>query len=139
MASGRGENTCEAPDLVYQLTSHGQCVPERLPLKQRVLTELDAVAPEGVIIASNSSSYSCGEIIENLTLKHRSRILSAHTCKLQTGIVGCLDNLTDILQTGRPRHLVRCGAKRTVDDSLTFECQLLKSWVMRRRTLLTSI
>lgn len=62
----------------------GQCVPERLPLKQRVLTELDAAAPEGVIIASNSSSYSCGEIIEGLTLKHRSRILSAHTCTFKT-------------------------------------------------------
>jgi len=56
-----------------------ECVPERLPLKQQVLTQLDSVAPEDVIIASNSSSYSCGEILQGLKLKNKSRILSAHT------------------------------------------------------------
>lgn len=56
-----------------------ECVPERLPLKKQILKELDAVAPEDVTVASNSSSYSCGEIIKDLDLKHKSRILSAHT------------------------------------------------------------
>ena len=41
----------------------------------------DALAPEDTIVASNSSSYSCGEIVEGLDLKSPSRVLSAHTCK----------------------------------------------------------
>jgi len=56
-----------------------ECVPERLPLKKRILGQLDEIAPADVIIASNSSSYSCGEILEGLNLRHKSRILSAHT------------------------------------------------------------
>jgi hypothetical protein len=66
-------------------------------LKKRVLAELDAVAPERVIIASNSSSYSCGEIIEGLTLKHQSRILSAHTCKSSMRVLSTLAANTNIL------------------------------------------
>ncbi|KAL3442335.1 hypothetical protein BJX65DRAFT_312914 [Aspergillus insuetus] len=55
-----------------------ECVPENLALKQKVLTQLDKLAPERTIIASNSSSYGIGEIIEGLTLKSRQRLLSAH-------------------------------------------------------------
>ncbi|CAF3609077.1 unnamed protein product [Fusarium graminearum] len=56
-----------------------ECVPERLDLKQKVIVELDSIAPKETIIASNSSSYSCSEIINNLDLKHESRFLSAHS------------------------------------------------------------
>ncbi|RGP60416.1 3-hydroxybutyryl- dehydrogenase [Fusarium longipes] len=56
-----------------------ECVPERLELKQKVVTELDSLTPKETIIASNSSSYSCSEILEGLELKHESRFLSAHS------------------------------------------------------------
>ncbi|KAE8549047.1 hypothetical protein TMatcc_000004 [Talaromyces marneffei ATCC 18224] len=55
-----------------------ECVPENIDLKRTVIGELDALAPEQTIIASNSSSYVIGEIIEPLSLKCPSRILSAH-------------------------------------------------------------
>ncbi|KAL3456966.1 hypothetical protein BJX64DRAFT_269680 [Aspergillus heterothallicus] len=55
-----------------------ECVPENLVLKRKVLTQLDKLAPESTIIASNSSSYGIGEIIEGLPLKCSRRLLSAH-------------------------------------------------------------
>ncbi|KIA75448.1 3-hydroxyacyl-CoA dehyrogenase [Aspergillus ustus] len=55
-----------------------ECVPENLALKRKVLTQLDKLAPESTIIASNSSSYGIGEIIEGLTLTSCRRLLSAH-------------------------------------------------------------
>ncbi|KAJ5675154.1 uncharacterized protein N7477_005088 [Penicillium maclennaniae] len=59
-----------------------ECVPERLPLKQKVLTQIDSLAPEKVIIASNSSSYGINEILVGLNLKHINRVLSAH-CSIE--------------------------------------------------------
>ncbi|GKU05193.1 unnamed protein product [Fusarium langsethiae] len=56
-----------------------ECVPERLDLKQKVIMELDSIASKDTIIASNSSSYSCSEILKGLDLKHESRFLSAHS------------------------------------------------------------
>ncbi|KAF7551446.1 hypothetical protein G7Z17_g5011 [Cylindrodendrum hubeiense] len=55
------------------------CVPEQLPLKRRVISELDALAADDTIIASNSSSYSCSEILDGLVLKNKRRVLSAHS------------------------------------------------------------
>ncbi|KAJ5124825.1 uncharacterized protein N7515_008650 [Penicillium bovifimosum] len=55
-----------------------ECVPENLKLKQKIVTQLDELAPEGTIIASNSSSYGVFEIIEGLSLKHGERVMSAH-------------------------------------------------------------
>ncbi|KAL4876740.1 hypothetical protein BJY04DRAFT_222749 [Aspergillus karnatakaensis] len=52
-----------------------ECVPENLALKQKVLTELDELAPEHTIIASNSSSYGIGEIIKGLELKFTIEIM----------------------------------------------------------------
>ncbi|KAH7176721.1 hypothetical protein EDB81DRAFT_864231 [Dactylonectria macrodidyma] len=66
-----------------------ECVPEQLPLKKRVISELDELAPDDTIIASNSSSYSCGEILDGLTLRNERRFLSAHsywppeTCEIE--------------------------------------------------------
>ena len=69
-----------------------KCIPERLALKQQLITKLDALAAPDTIIASNSSSFSCGEIIEGLKLKHPERVLSAHPCKYMQ-----LDHTFDIL------------------------------------------
>ncbi|KAJ5864860.1 uncharacterized protein N7529_006776 [Penicillium soppii] len=55
-----------------------ECVPENLKLKQKVITQLDDLAPERTIIASNSSSYGIFEILEGLNLKNNKRVMSAH-------------------------------------------------------------
>ncbi|CAG8902074.1 unnamed protein product [Penicillium egyptiacum] len=59
-----------------------ECVPEILLLKQKVIAQLDDLAPEGTIIASNSSSYGISEVIEGLQLKNKKRVLSAH-CSIE--------------------------------------------------------
>ena len=61
--------------------SWDQCVPERVELKRKVITQLNELAPEDAIIASNSSSHSISEILEGLNLANDRRILSAHSCK----------------------------------------------------------
>ena len=55
-----------------------ECVPEKLALKRMVVGQLDALAPETTIIASNSSSYGVSEIIQGLELRNSARLLSAH-------------------------------------------------------------
>ncbi|OJD12965.1 hypothetical protein AJ78_06513 [Emergomyces pasteurianus Ep9510] len=55
-----------------------ECVPENLVLKQKVIAQLDKLAPQSTIIASNSSSYGISEIIHGMDLKSRERLLSAH-------------------------------------------------------------
>ncbi|KAL3607227.1 hypothetical protein FPOAC2_02203 [Fusarium poae] len=70
------ETLCEALQAAWLVV---ECVPERLDLKQKVISELDSIAPKQTIIASNSSSYSCSEILKGLDLKHESRFLSAHS------------------------------------------------------------
>ncbi|KIV92155.1 hypothetical protein PV10_06616 [Exophiala mesophila] len=56
-----------------------ECVPERVELKRKVITQLNELAPEDAIIASNSSSHSISEILEGLNLPNDRRILSAHS------------------------------------------------------------
>ncbi|KAF5673419.1 3-hydroxyacyl-CoA dehydrogenase [Fusarium heterosporum] len=56
-----------------------ECVPEQLELKTKVISDLDSLAPKETIIASNSSSYSCSEILKGIDMKHESRFLSAHS------------------------------------------------------------
>ncbi|CAI7613765.1 unnamed protein product [Penicillium bialowiezense] len=55
-----------------------ECVPENLELKRKVITQLDGLALESTIIASNSSSYGIFEILEGLSLKNSERVMSAH-------------------------------------------------------------
>ncbi|KAJ5334666.1 hypothetical protein N7452_007069 [Penicillium brevicompactum] len=55
-----------------------ECVPENLQLKRKVITQLDELAPESTIIASNSSSYGIFEILEGLSLRNSKRVMSAH-------------------------------------------------------------
>ncbi|KAK2799597.1 hypothetical protein FQN50_008435 [Emmonsiellopsis sp. PD_5] len=59
-----------------------ECVPENLALKQKVIAQLDKLAPSSTIIASNSSSYGISEIIDGMELKCRERLLSAH-CSIE--------------------------------------------------------
>ncbi|OJJ08211.1 hypothetical protein ASPVEDRAFT_878621 [Aspergillus versicolor CBS 583.65] len=59
-----------------------ECVPENLALKQKILSQLDSLAPSHTIIASNSSSYGIGEVIEGMDLRCSSRLLSAH-CSIE--------------------------------------------------------
>ncbi|KAH8677256.1 hypothetical protein BGZ61DRAFT_360149, partial [Ilyonectria robusta] len=60
-----------------------------LVIERRIISELDALAADDTIIASNSSSYSCSEILDGLALKNNRRILSAHsywppeTCEIE--------------------------------------------------------
>ncbi|SPO00308.1 related to 3-hydroxyacyl-CoA dehydrogenase [Cephalotrichum gorgonifer] len=56
-----------------------ECVPEQLSVKRKVLAQLDALAADEVIIASNSSSYTCSEILDTLKLRNARRFLSAHS------------------------------------------------------------
>ncbi|TQS33792.1 hypothetical protein Golomagni_05851 [Golovinomyces magnicellulatus] len=58
---------------------------KRLALKRQVIGRLDQQASKDTIIASNSSSYSCSDILDTLSCKHPSRILSAHTCESKSG------------------------------------------------------
>ncbi|KAJ5807005.1 hypothetical protein N7474_010597 [Penicillium riverlandense] len=55
-----------------------ECVPENLALKKKVIAQLDELAPEDTVIASNSSSYGISEIIEGMSLNNSKRVLSAH-------------------------------------------------------------
>ncbi|KAJ6178684.1 hypothetical protein N7519_009145 [Penicillium mononematosum] len=55
-----------------------ECVPENLNLKRKVIAQLDEIAPESTIIASNSSSYGIFEILEGMSLKNNKRVMSAH-------------------------------------------------------------
>lgn len=53
-----------------------ECVPENLPLKQQVFGELEQLAPAGIPLASNSSSFPISEISKDL--KTRERMLGLH-------------------------------------------------------------
>ncbi|KAF2649840.1 3-hydroxyacyl-CoA dehydrogenase [Lophiostoma macrostomum CBS 122681] len=66
-----------------------ECLPESLQLKRRIIAELEQHAPENAILASNSSSYTIGEIIAGVQLKRPERTVSMHsywppeTCPLE--------------------------------------------------------
>lgn len=53
-----------------------ECVPEKMALKQAVFKELDAICPEPVILASNTSVMSITEIAG--PAKHKHRIIGTH-------------------------------------------------------------
>ncbi|KAH6661985.1 hypothetical protein B0J14DRAFT_611394 [Halenospora varia] len=54
-------------------------VPESLELKRSVLAQLDEMADPDTVLASNSSSFTIGEIMNELRLKHESRCISLHS------------------------------------------------------------
>lgn len=53
-----------------------ECVPEKLALKRQVFAELERLAPAGIPLASNSSSFPISEISKDLTT--RERMLGLH-------------------------------------------------------------
>jgi len=53
-----------------------EAVPEQLNVKQSVFAELDAVAPEDAILASNSSSYPSSQLIAQVA--RPERVLNMH-------------------------------------------------------------
>ncbi|KAG9640834.1 putative 3-hydroxyacyl-CoA dehydrogenase, partial [Aureobasidium melanogenum] len=55
-----------------------EVVPEKLNIKIETFAELEKVAPEDCILASNSSSYKSSEMIEKVSDKTKSRILNTH-------------------------------------------------------------
>ncbi|KAH0347569.1 putative 3-hydroxyacyl-CoA dehydrogenase, partial [Aureobasidium melanogenum] len=55
-----------------------EVVPEKLPIKIDTFAELEKVAPNDCILASNSSSYKSSEMIEKVSESTKSRILNAH-------------------------------------------------------------
>ena len=48
-----------------------ECIPEKLPLKQALFTELVALAPAHTVLASNSSSFPISAIAQGLTTAQR--------------------------------------------------------------------
>jgi 3-hydroxybutyryl-CoA dehydrogenase len=53
-----------------------EAVPERLDLKKAIFGDLDRLAPQDAILASNSSSYPSSQIIERVTKP--SRVVNTH-------------------------------------------------------------
>src|SRR5246500_5891164 len=53
-----------------------EAVPERLDLKKTIFNDLDRLAPQDAILASNSSSYPSSQIIERVTKP--SRVVNTH-------------------------------------------------------------
>ena len=64
-------------------------------MKRKVIAELDSVAEDDVVIASNSSSFTCGEILDTMTLKNERRFLSAHSCKGSNAEYSLKNNFVD--------------------------------------------
>lgn len=57
-----------------------QCVPESFHLKRNIVEMLDGLAASDAIVASNSSSYTITEIMEDVSLKDPTRCVSLHSC-----------------------------------------------------------
>ncbi|KAJ5313944.1 Mitochondrial import inner membrane translocase subunit tim16 [Penicillium atrosanguineum] len=55
-----------------------EAVPEKLQLKIDTFAQLEALAPNDCILASNSSSYKSSEMIEKVSDDAKSRILNMH-------------------------------------------------------------
>lgn len=53
-----------------------EVVPERLDLKKTIFGDLDRLAPQDAILASNSSSYPSSQVIEHVTKP--SRVVNTH-------------------------------------------------------------
>ncbi|KIV83066.1 hypothetical protein PV11_05126 [Exophiala sideris] len=77
-----GEVITSSPDGLPEAASKSwmllECLPESLKLKRTIVKELDELADAGTIIASNSSSYTIEEILEDQTLKQPDRFTSLH-------------------------------------------------------------
>lgn len=55
-----------------------ECVPEKLELKQSTFTDLEKLAPQDAILATNSSSYKSSEMVGHLSEQATARTLNMH-------------------------------------------------------------
>ncbi|EKG13156.1 hypothetical protein MPH_09731 [Macrophomina phaseolina MS6] len=55
-----------------------ECVPEKLQLKIDTFAELEKLAPNDCILATNSSSYKSSEMLEKVSEATKQRILNTH-------------------------------------------------------------
>jgi 3-hydroxybutyryl-CoA dehydrogenase len=55
-----------------------EAVPEELELKKKLFSDIDTLAPEDAILASNSSSFPCGQFIDQVSEKGRRRVVNTH-------------------------------------------------------------
>ncbi|TPX11537.1 uncharacterized protein E0L32_007748 [Thyridium curvatum] len=78
-----GKVTVDKPELLTEAMGNSwllvECLPENLKLKRSIIQDLDKLASAGIIIASNSSSYTIDEIIQDVTLKGDKDFISLHS------------------------------------------------------------
>lgn len=55
-----------------------EAIPERIELKISTFAELESLAPKDAILASNSSSYRSGEMLERVSDATKTRIMNTH-------------------------------------------------------------
>ena len=56
-----------------------EAIPERLDLKRKMFGDLDRLAPEDAILASNSSSYPTSQLID--AVSRPGRVVNTHYCR----------------------------------------------------------
>ncbi|KAE8147145.1 NAD(P)-binding protein [Aspergillus avenaceus] len=80
--TSQSPGTFEAFEDIEATVSHAwlviEAVPEKLELKIATFAQLEAVAPQDCILASNSSSYKTSEMIEKVSDATKARILNMH-------------------------------------------------------------
>ncbi|KAI0399873.1 hypothetical protein F4802DRAFT_620684 [Xylaria palmicola] len=55
-----------------------EAIPEKLELKISTFAELESIAPQDAILASNSSSYRSGEMLEKISDATKTRVMNTH-------------------------------------------------------------
>lgn len=55
-----------------------EAVPEVLPLKESTFADLEKMAPEDCILASNSSSFKSGDLLSKVKERTKTRVLNTH-------------------------------------------------------------
>ncbi|KAK7742152.1 hypothetical protein SLS53_004738 [Cytospora paraplurivora] len=76
---GRVSTFAELADAVANAWLVIEAVPEKLPIKIDTFAELEKLAPNDAILASNSSSYKSSEMLDKVkSVETKSRILNTH-------------------------------------------------------------
>lgn len=83
LAISRGRRgTCEATDRLSPAVGEAwlvvEAVPEILSAKVDVFRQLETYAPDDCILASNSSSFRSGELLGEVALATKQRVLNTH-------------------------------------------------------------
>lgn len=55
-----------------------EAAPERLEVKQELFAELDRLAPEDALLATNTSSFTIAQVAARVAARRRSRLLGSH-------------------------------------------------------------